>query len=125
MRNDAIITTEIQKATDDSRALSHALNSINDKLDREIGGKQKLIEEFIGKIAQLEHSLEQKNSTIAEKEEQLKDCLKQGEGNKQLINKLLGDIERLNQDIEWYKRTYEKRSFWGTMKEKLFITNKK
>jgi uncharacterized coiled-coil protein SlyX len=42
------------------------------------------------------------------------------EGNRQLINKLLNDLERRQQDIEWYKRTYENRSFIGTIKEKLF-----
>jgi hypothetical protein len=42
------------------------------------------------------------------------------EGNAQLINKLLGDMSKLQNDIEWYKRTYEKRSFFGVILEKLF-----
>lgn len=54
----------------------------------------------------------------------LKDSLEkarhQMEGNSQLINKLLGELNKLQNDIEWYKRTYEKRSFLGTIREKMF-----
>lgn len=42
------------------------------------------------------------------------------EGNRQLINKLLGDLSKLQNDVEWYKRTYEKRSLLGTIREKIF-----
>ena len=42
------------------------------------------------------------------------------EGNSQLINKLLGDLSKLQNDLDWYKRTYEKRSFLGTIRTKLF-----
>ena len=42
------------------------------------------------------------------------------EGNKQLINKLLGDLSMLQNDVEWYKKTYERRSFLGVVREKLF-----
>jgi len=42
------------------------------------------------------------------------------EGNKQLINKLLGELSNLQNDIEWYKKTYEQRSFLGTIREKIF-----
>jgi len=42
------------------------------------------------------------------------------EGNRQLINKLLGDLSKLQNDVEWYKRTYEQRSFLGTLREKIF-----
>ena len=41
------------------------------------------------------------------------------DGNRQLINKLLNDLERMKQDIEWYKRTYEKRTLFGVIKERL------
>ncbi len=124
MRNDSLISTD-GTPTEESRLVLRSLDIIAEKLDKELAAKQKIIEAFIGKMTQLEHSLEEKSTTLAEKEEHLKECLKQGEGNKQLINKLLGDIERLNQDIEWYKRTYEKRSFWGTVKEKLLMRKKR
>jgi len=45
-------------------------------------------------------------------------------GNRQLINKLLGDISRLQNDIDWYKRTYEKRSLLGLLREKFFQRKK-
>ncbi|MFT3934292.1 MAG: hypothetical protein QM726_11790 [Chitinophagaceae bacterium] len=44
----------------------------------------------------------------------------QADGNSQLINKLLGEMSKLQNDIEWYKLTYEKRSFLGTIRQKLF-----
>ena len=42
------------------------------------------------------------------------------DGNQQLINKLLGDISKLQNDVEWYKKTYVQRSFLGTILEKIF-----
>ena len=41
------------------------------------------------------------------------------EGNRQIINKLLGDQSKLQNDIDWYKRTYEQRSLLGTLREKI------
>ena len=42
------------------------------------------------------------------------------DGNRQLINKLLTDIGKLQNDVEWYKKTYVQRSFFGTFFEKIF-----
>jgi len=42
------------------------------------------------------------------------------EGNKQLMDKLLGNISKLQNDVDWYKRTYEQRSVLGYFREKLF-----
>jgi septation ring formation regulator EzrA len=50
---------------------------------------------------------------------ELQQVVQLSEGKKQLVDKLLGDIARLQQDIEWYKKTYEERSFWGTILEKI------
>jgi hypothetical protein len=63
--------------------------------------------------------LEDKNNLILQLNEKVAVCQQNAEGSRQLINKLLNDIERLQQDVEWYKRTYEKRSLLGTIKEKL------
>ena len=41
------------------------------------------------------------------------------EGNRQIINKLLGDQSKLQNDIDWYKRTYEQRGLLGTFREKI------
>lgn len=96
------------------------LQSIHQRLDEEIKSKQELIEQQIEKIYSLEQELYEKRQLITSREEQLSACQKHREGTQQLINKLLGDIERLHQDIEWYKRTYEKRSLLGTLRQKLF-----
>lgn len=61
-----------------------------------------------------EESIEKKQLLLTLNEE-----IKKNEGNKQLINKLLEDIRRYQNDIDWYKKTYEKRTLLGILKEKL------
>ena len=65
---------------------------------------------------------EHKNSQqkVDQLEKKLADCRRHNEGQQQLINKLLSDIDRCQLDIDWYRRTYEKRTFFGVIKEKLF-----
>ncbi|HTJ11881.1 MAG TPA: hypothetical protein VL547_07645 [Dinghuibacter sp.] len=58
--------------------------------------------------------------TIEQLQHKLADCRRHNEGQQQLINKLLSDIDRYQLDIDWYRRTYEKRTFLGVIKEKLF-----
>jgi hypothetical protein len=89
------------------------MHSIHERLDqiwlyleKEIDLKQKTIEgleELVGKL-----------------EAQLLECRQTNEGTRQLINKLLNDISNYQKDIEWYKRTYVKRSLPGTIWQKLF-----
>lgn len=100
--------------------LQQSLELIEHKLDAEIQAKQKTIERQEEEIQRLHLLIESKDKIILETGEKLAECQRNSEGNRQLINKLLGDIDRLRQDIDWYKRTYEKRSFLGTIKEKLF-----
>ena len=82
-------------------------------------------------LNQIKHYLEKNIRTLTAESERkdyeinsLKDALEkarlQAEGNNQLINKLLGELGKLQNDIEWYKLTYEKRSLLGTIREKLF-----
>lgn len=97
------------------------LELIELKLDSEILAKQKTIDRQEQEIERLHLLIEGKDKIILETSEKLKECTNNTEGNRQLINKLLGDIERLRQDLDWYKRTYEKRSFLGTIKEKIFL----
>jgi predicted RNase H-like nuclease (RuvC/YqgF family) len=99
--------------------LQQSLEIIEQKLDTEIIAKQKTIERQEQEIQRLHGLTEEKNKIILEINEKLIDCIRSSEGSRQLINKLLNDIERLNQDIEWYKRTYETRSMLGTFTEKL------
>ena len=97
-----------------------SLEMIEHKLDTEIAAKQNTIDRQEQEIQRLHGLVEEKNKIILEINGKLVECMRNSEGNRQLINKLLNDLERLNQDIEWYKRTYVKRSLLGTIKEKLF-----
>lgn len=96
------------------------LEVILQKLYTEISARQRTIEFQEEQIRRSVKIIEEKDNHLHKISEKMNETLRHNEGNKQLINKLLGDIEKLNQDIEWYKRTYEKRSLLGTIKEKLF-----
>lgn len=101
--------------------LQQSLDLIEHKLDTEIQAKQNTIERQEQEIQRLHILIEKKDKIILETGEKLVECMSNNEGNRQLINKLLNDIDRLNQDIDWYKRTFEKRSLLGTIKEKIFL----
>lgn len=96
------------------------LEKIRQYIERETDQRQLLIERQAYKIEKLKTLLEKKDEIILNLENQLKECSRNAEGNRQLINKLLADIGHYQNDIEWYKRTYEKRSLWGVLKEKLY-----
>jgi len=99
--------------------LQQSLELINHKLDTEILAKQNTIDRQQQEIQRLHVLIERKDKIILEISEKLTECMRNAEGNRQLINKLLNDIDRLSQDIEWYKRTFEKRSLFGYLKERL------
>jgi hypothetical protein len=103
------------------------LQSIHDRLDeirlyleKEIAAKQLHIEGQEGQIGQLKGLIEEKDLAVRKLEIQLQECRQTNEGTRQLINKLLSDISNYQKDIEWYKRTYVKRSLAGTVWQKLF-----
>jgi predicted nucleic acid-binding Zn-ribbon protein len=97
-----------------------ALRLIQQQLEKEIVSKQKTIERQEEEIRRQRADLEQKNELVINLNMKLQECQKNTEGNRQLINKLLNDISRVQQDVEWYKRTYESRSLLGTLKQKIF-----
>lgn len=101
--------------------VQQSLELIEHKLDSEILAKQRTIDHQQQEIERLHLLIEGKDKIILETTEKLKECSNNSEGKRQLINKLLGDIDRLHQDLDWYKRTFEKRSFLGTIKEKIFL----
>jgi len=70
-------------------------------------------------LAYLEVLDEKKDAEIAALRRELQECRQAGEGTRQLINKLLNDIDKYRKDIEWYQRTYEARSLPGTIWQKL------
>ncbi|MEO6356945.1 MAG: hypothetical protein ABIU77_20225 [Ferruginibacter sp.] len=79
------------------------------------------IKQYLEKdIENLLHSIQDKETELKNYKEQLENARHSIEGNRQLINKLLGDLSKLQNDVDWYKRTYEQRSFLGTVKEKIF-----
>jgi ABC-type transporter Mla subunit MlaD len=86
--------------------------------------KRERIEELIKRLKDLEAKLAEEQQEKKRLLKTLSEENKKQEGTKQLINKLLEDIRRYQNDIEWYKRTYETRSLMGTIKEKLLGTKK-
>lgn len=98
--------------------LQQSLDIIEHKLDTEIHAKQITIERQEQEIQRLHILIEKKDKLILETSEKLNECTNNNEGNRQLINKLLNDIDRLNQDIDWYKKTFEKRSLAGVLKDR-------
>jgi peptidoglycan hydrolase CwlO-like protein len=121
MKNSIIIKDGQVNGEDKMEELQQSLDLIEHKLDTEIHAKQNTIDRQEQEIMRLHVLIEGKDKIILDTGEKLKECTNNNEGNRQLINKLLGDIDRLRQDLEWYRRTYEKRSFLGTIKEKIFF----
>lgn len=95
------------------------LDEIRYSLLEEMKLKNELIEQQEAEIRQLHQALGDEKLEIENWKERGEQARLLGEGHQQLINKLLGDITRLQQDIEWYKRTYERRSFLGYFKQYL------
>ena len=92
-------------------------------LENELENKQRIINSQAAEITRLRESLHEKEQLAETIQQKLNETEERAESNRQLINKLLGDISHYQNDIEWYKRTYEKRSIWGVMKEKLAKAN--
>jgi septal ring factor EnvC (AmiA/AmiB activator) len=116
----------IKNGTNGHTVTDTAYKQINEKLDqiaqylqKENEYKQQVIAEQRLEIEKLHNDINYKTAVIAGLKEQLDQSAQHTEGHRQLINKLLNDIEHFQNDIDWYKRTYERRSFWGVLKEKL------
>lgn len=103
------------------------LEHIRSFIEIELAEKKETIKEQAAEIEELKQLLQKKDAAINMFEANTRQFQETAEGNRQLINKLLGDISRLQNDIDWYRRTYETRSFLGTLKQKLFslFPNKK
>ncbi len=118
--NSVIITSNPVEGDDRIEELHQSLELIDQKLEQEILSKQKTIDRQEREIDRLHVLIEGKDKIILEIHEKLNECTNSTEGNRQLINKLVNEIELLQQNIEWYKKTYESRSVLGTLREKLF-----
>ena len=78
------------------------------------------IKQYLEKdMAMLRKEINGKDNKIKLLKEELENAQHLVEGNRQLINKLLGELSKLQNNIEWYKRTYEQRSLFGMMRQKL------
>ena len=101
------------------KLINDQLEQITRYLMQEMEYKQRIIEEQRQEMEQLKKDIDQRSVVITSLEQQLNHCAQHTEGHRQLINKLLNDIEHFQNDIDWYKRTYERRSIWGVLKSKL------
>lgn len=81
--------------------------------------KHDRINELTERLRLAEQTMNEESSEKKHLLSKLNDEAKKNEGNKQLINKLLEDIRRYQNDIDWYRKTYEKRTLLGVLKEKL------
>ena len=107
--------------------ICRSLKAIQQKLEEELAGKQKIIDGSWQEIKDLRITIQKKDATIQQLQTSMAESQRNNEGNRQIINKLLNDLERAQQDIDWYKRTYETRSLMGIIKDKIktvFVNNK-
>jgi uncharacterized coiled-coil DUF342 family protein len=104
---------------DHDATIARTLKLIDQKLEKEFGSKQDIIKWQQEELKRLQSEVLEKANLVAELNTKLIECRTQSEGNRQLINKLITDIDKLQQNIDWYKRTYESRSLIGVIKDKL------
>lgn len=103
----------------DAVDLQTALQRLLTILEKELVGKQKTIELYEAELKRLRSDQVNKEAELKVVKQQIQEAHENAEGSRQLVNKLLNDIERMQQDLSWYKRTFENRSLMGTMKEKI------
>jgi hypothetical protein len=115
---DNILFDEINDMDESTVALK-VLKTIEQKFSRETDTKRDIIEWQLVELKRLQSEVFEKSNAIVELNTKLMECRSQSEGNRQLINKLITDIDKLQQNIDWYKRTYETRSLFGVIKDKL------
>lgn len=102
------------------KGIYQSLSRINEQFEEEKESKQALLETKDLEIQELKLQISELQKTVGELHQKLADTNRNNEGNRQIIKKLINDVVRKQQDIEWYKRTYESRSLLGTLKEKIF-----
>lgn len=116
MKND-VLYNEINGV--DRDAILRTLKLIEQKIEKQVATKEDILQWQLEEIKRLQFETGEKSNTISELHTKLLECRSQSEGNRQLINKLITDIDKLQQNIDWYKRTYETRSLVGVIRDKL------
>ena len=119
MRN-TLLLHDFTSKPDPLDDINKSLKSIQHQLLSELAYKQDIISSKEEEITSLNNELAQKNELIEVLNKKVLEVERKNEGNKQLNKKLINEVVRKQQDIEWYKRTYESRSLLGTLKEKIF-----
>ena len=102
------------------KGIYESLAKLNDQLESDQSSKNNQLAVKDLEIKELKLQVETLNKTVGDLTQKLADITRTNEGNRQIIKKLINDVVRKQQDIEWYKRTYETRSLLGTLKEKIF-----
>jgi len=116
MKND-ILYSKID--ADHDAIVLRTLKLIDQKLEKEIASNQDIIRWQQEELKRLQSEALEKTNLVSDLNAKLIECRSQSEGSRQLINKLITDIDRLQQNVDWYKRTYETRSLLGVIKDKL------
>lgn len=119
MRNKYILHDNLAEP-DHLESINTTLRLMQQQLLKELTYKQEIITAKEQEILKLSAQLEKKETQLQELTQKVEEVKRNNEGNKQLTKKLLNDLVRKQQDIEWYKRTYETRSFFGILKQKFF-----
>jgi DNA repair exonuclease SbcCD ATPase subunit len=104
-------------------SLDSRLSKITDYIAHEIAFKQDMISSLLAKVQELNDAVLNKDEQLEQYREKLAESSQNIDGLRQLLNKLLNDIENHQKDIDWYKRTYETRSLLGILKDKFFRGN--
>src|SRR5436190_17795970 len=119
MKND-ILYDKMNGTTQDSMSvILRTLTLIQQKVENSSEVNHQIIEWQQAELKRLQHEVFEKNNAVTDLHTKLNDSQTQSEGNRQLINKLITDIDRLQQAIERYRRTYETRSLAGIIKDKM------
>ncbi len=106
-------------------SIQEALAHIREFIERELELKNHGIRQQSEAIESLIRQRDELKQQLSAAQVELQAVKQVAEGKKQLVDKLLGDVARLNQDVEWYKRTYEQRSLFGVLKDKMrYLSNK-
>lgn len=99
------------------------LQEVLQLLKTEMESKQQSISFLEKELTLVRKESDEKSILLAKTIQECKNLQSELEGNRQLMNKLLSDLREAQNDLSWYKRTYERRSLAGLFKQ--FFTAKK
>ncbi|HLI92050.1 MAG TPA: hypothetical protein VKU83_00500 [Puia sp.] len=104
----------------DWQSVDKRLGKIAEFIVKDLRLKQETIRLLMTQVQEMKAAMAAKDAHIRDLLEKLGKSSQDAEGLRQLMNKLLNDIENYQKDIDWYRRTYEQRSLLGILKDKFF-----